>query len=513
MGRKKNDKWKRRLDVLLKTSALGLGLSTKSLKNKSLCYKASWELFGNHSLSNRKKVYNHLNGYNIKKKNISEVSQQSVPSSPPEIFVVPDNVSEGLKSPAATTASSEVPTSTTIRAGASDAPAVVTCWGSPMKTRRKILSESAPPVPTVHTLEQEDSLSSPAIPHVLHFQPLDDKIVPPRLGLTSRMSPYPGSLGNRSAGRSQRCKLQGNESNSRGKGTVKKNLMKTYNNPTKTSNWRGTPAVAKVNEELRAEKQGKDQAENSKKKPRREKQGKCAEKATEQTAETSRSRDIFKEYFVHPEVDHMEVPCSRPMTWGARQARKRAIIAYKKSVWALKIHLADYNIEEPQGLVNLGVTCFLNSILQCLARTPLFLKELIRTFDEQTIQLPGDSSKGVEGLQVSLDSWGPVTHKLANRITALLLKVSSENPVNPDILVQILEENLEMEFKHQQDAQELLIILLETLREEYEVKFSAKIEEAIKPKFTSKEDANRALQIYEQQARQAAFGPTVLFQG
>ncbi|KAF4523228.1 hypothetical protein B566_EDAN011766 [Ephemera danica] len=456
----------------------------------------------------------------------------------PEIFVVPASPETSLDTPSivvtpsaaspastgmatrerevpavserTTPASSEVPRQPTpMRAGSSNSPAVVTCWGSPEKTKRRNLAEQAPPASTLFTLEQEDSLRSSALQ--------ENNTVPhqtPRL--TSRKSSYPGSLGNRS-GRSQRCNL-GNKSNSnrRGQGTAKKNLMKTYGNQT---DWRENPAFAKVNEELRAERQRKAKAAKSKRKPRQKKQGKCAEKASEQTAETSRSGvDTCEESCVQPEVDHLEVPYSRPMTRGARLARRRAITNYEGGVAMVKavFNVALNDNEEPQvnGMVNLGVTCFLNSNLQCLAQSPLFLNELIRTFDEQTIQLPGDPSKGVERLQVSLDTWGPVTHNLAQVLANIPVSSTLEEPVKPDVLVQVLDQQTEMNFNNQQDAQELLIILLDTLREEYELTLGAKMEEAIKPRFTSKEDANRVLQIYEQQARrEAAFGPTVLFQG
>lgn len=130
------------------------------------------------------------------------------------------------------------------------------------------------------------------------------------------------------------------------------------------------------------------------------------------------------------------------------------------------------NLPRPRGLMNLGNTCFFNSVVQCLAQTPYLLNLLKETSEPgQFFQLPGgklnqdNESPIVEPLTGYLEKWRPLTATLAE--TIMELNNGRNEAYVPRMLLSKLTNRMpQFGGGDQHDSHELLRHLLEAVREE-----------------------------------------------
>lgn len=107
-----------------------------------------------------------------------------------------------------------------------------------------------------------------------------------------------------------------------------------------------------------------------------------------------------------------------------------------------KLATAQVHIKGPKGLSNLGNTCYLASVLQCLAQTPRFTQDL----EDQDVSRLGGIGRALQ---------------------VVLRQLRSENQGSvQDLLNELAERYSWYQGKSQQDAHELLRTLLSALTEE-----------------------------------------------
>ena len=113
-----------------------------------------------------------------------------------------------------------------------------------------------------------------------------------------------------------------------------------------------------------------------------------------------------------------------------------------------------YNNFNLVGLMNLGNTCFINSVLQCLLYTSDFSKYFLLNHYKKEINT--QNNHGYKG-------------EIAESFADLFIKMQSAvtQRVNPiDFLRVFFTKNKSLNVRHQQDAQEFLSILLDSLHED-----------------------------------------------
>ncbi|RZC36527.1 UCH and/or zf-UBP domain containing protein, partial [Asbolus verrucosus] len=131
------------------------------------------------------------------------------------------------------------------------------------------------------------------------------------------------------------------------------------------------------------------------------------------------------------------------------------------------------SLPRPRGLMNLGNTCFFNSVVQCLAQTPYLLHLLMETSEPgQFFQLPGgklnpqdNNSSVLEPLTGCLEKWRVLTSTLAETIIELQ-NGRNEAYVPRMLLLKLTNRMPQFGGGDQHDSHELLRHLLEAVREE-----------------------------------------------
>ena len=115
------------------------------------------------------------------------------------------------------------------------------------------------------------------------------------------------------------------------------------------------------------------------------------------------------------------------------------------------IKYKNYNLV---GFINLGNTCFINATLQCL----------FNTYDLATYFLQNKYKK-----EINIKNAQGYNGQIAEAFANLLKKVKTSNAtkINPiDFLKTFFSNNKSLNLRHQQDAQEFLSILLDSLHED-----------------------------------------------